>query len=85
VLCSLSRHVRRKPSADLEDPDVTIIANVLGPRTALGLSRKTWKQQRIEKAAKPLRISTGSLLRPGARTALKTHKKQFYLLTRRYL
>ncbi len=38
----------RKPSVDLEDPDITVVAEVLGPRTALGISRKTWKQQKIE-------------------------------------
>lgn len=32
----------RPPHVDLEDPDVTVTAEVLGPSTVVGISRKNW-------------------------------------------
>jgi tRNA(Ser,Leu) C12 N-acetylase TAN1 len=34
-----------RPGVDLRDPDVLVIAEVLGPTTAIGLVRKAWKTQ----------------------------------------
>jgi tRNA(Ser,Leu) C12 N-acetylase TAN1 len=33
---------------DLEDPDVTVVAEVLGPWTAIGISKKVWKETKME-------------------------------------
>jgi tRNA(Ser,Leu) C12 N-acetylase TAN1 len=32
------------PGVDLEDPDIRVIAEVLGPLTAVGIQRKAWRQ-----------------------------------------
>jgi len=32
-----------KPSVDLKNPDVTIVAEVLGPITAVGIARRAWR------------------------------------------
>jgi len=31
------------PEVDLDDPDITVVAEVLGPNTAMGVSRKAWR------------------------------------------
>ena len=39
---ALERAHGRPPHVDLEDPDVTVTAEVLGPSTVVGISRKRW-------------------------------------------
>jgi hypothetical protein len=34
-----------KPSVRLRDPDVAVVAEVLGPTTAVGIARRTWREQ----------------------------------------
>jgi tRNA(Ser,Leu) C12 N-acetylase TAN1 len=38
------------PQVDLADPDVKVIAEVLGPSTAVGIVRKAWRA-RVEPAS----------------------------------
>jgi tRNA(Ser,Leu) C12 N-acetylase TAN1 len=33
-----------KPSVNLKNPDVTVVAEVLGPITAVGISRRAWRE-----------------------------------------
>jgi tRNA(Ser,Leu) C12 N-acetylase TAN1 len=39
----LERHYGKPPQVDLTDPDVRVIAEVLGPTTAVGIVRKAWR------------------------------------------
>jgi tRNA(Ser,Leu) C12 N-acetylase TAN1 len=46
----LERRFGRAPRVDLGDPDVMVAAEVLGPRTAVGVVRRAW---RVAPAATP--------------------------------
>lgn len=47
IWLALQEHHGSRPTVNLEDPDVLVLAEVLGPRTAIGIVRKSWtKQQR---------------------------------------
>jgi len=39
---ALEGKYEKKPIVDLDDPDVTVVAEVLGPNTAIGIVRKAW-------------------------------------------
>jgi len=41
VFAALERRHGARPAVDLEDPDVTVVAEVLGRRTAIGVVRKS--------------------------------------------
>lgn len=43
IYVALEQKDNRKPTVTLTDPDVTIIAEVLGPSTLIGLLRKDWR------------------------------------------
>lgn len=45
---ALEQKYRKKPLVDLEDPDVAVVAEVLGPSTAIGISKRAWKVARVE-------------------------------------
>ena len=44
---ALEQKYGKKPSVDLEDPDVAVVAEVLGPWTAIGISKKAWKEMKV--------------------------------------
>jgi tRNA(Ser,Leu) C12 N-acetylase TAN1 len=43
IWAALREKYGEKPNVDLEDPDVTLVAEVLGPNTAIGIVRKAWR------------------------------------------
>jgi tRNA(Ser,Leu) C12 N-acetylase TAN1 len=43
VLDALERSLGARPRVDLEHPDVTIVAEVLGPETAIGVVLRSWR------------------------------------------
>jgi tRNA(Ser,Leu) C12 N-acetylase TAN1 len=43
IWTALQRKYEKIPSVDLEEPDVTVLAEVLGPNTAIGIVRKAWR------------------------------------------
>jgi tRNA(Ser,Leu) C12 N-acetylase TAN1 len=40
---ALEQKQGKRPVVDLDDPDITIIAEVMGPNTAIGILRKAWR------------------------------------------
>ena len=44
IWAELKRKYGKEPKVDLEHPDVTVVAEVLGPNTAVGLLRKAWHE-----------------------------------------
>ncbi|HLF84309.1 MAG TPA: THUMP domain-containing protein [Blastocatellia bacterium] len=40
---TLQQKYGTEPAVDLDEPDITVVAEVLGPNTAMGISRKTWR------------------------------------------
>jgi tRNA(Ser,Leu) C12 N-acetylase TAN1 len=42
IWTALEGKYRKKPAVDLDDPDVTVVAEVLGPNTAIGIVRTAW-------------------------------------------
>jgi hypothetical protein len=45
---ALQQKYGKEPLVDLEDPDVSVVAEVLGPWTAIGISKKVWRQTKME-------------------------------------
>ncbi|MBI2999245.1 MAG: hypothetical protein HYY46_12500 [Deltaproteobacteria bacterium] len=45
IWTALKEKHRVKPNVRLKDPDVAVVAEVLGPLTAVGISRKAWREQ----------------------------------------
>jgi tRNA(Ser,Leu) C12 N-acetylase TAN1 len=45
---ALEQKYGKKPSVDLDDPNVTVVAEVLGPWTAIGVSKKAWKAMKLQ-------------------------------------
>jgi tRNA(Ser,Leu) C12 N-acetylase TAN1 len=43
IWTALQKKFEKKPDVDLEEPDVTVFAEVLGPITAIGIVRKAWR------------------------------------------
>ena len=43
IWAALQEKYGKKPNVDLEDPDITVVAEVLGPNTAIGIIRKAWR------------------------------------------
>jgi hypothetical protein len=41
--CALETKYNTKPKVDLKNPDITVIAEILGPITAIGISRREWR------------------------------------------
>jgi len=48
----LQQKYGKRPKVDLKDPDVTIIVEVLGPITAVGILKKTWQSPPSEQPPK---------------------------------
>jgi len=44
IWVALQKKYGKKPNVDLEDPDVTVVAEVLGPNSAIGIIRKAWRE-----------------------------------------
>jgi tRNA(Ser,Leu) C12 N-acetylase TAN1 len=42
----------KKPVVDLDEPDVTVVAEVLGPVTMIGVLRKAWRATPSERPGK---------------------------------
>jgi tRNA(Ser,Leu) C12 N-acetylase TAN1 len=42
----------KKPVVDLDEPDVTVVAEVMGPVTIVGVLRKTWRATPSERPGK---------------------------------
>jgi tRNA(Ser,Leu) C12 N-acetylase TAN1 len=42
IWTALQRKYDKKPAVDLDDPDVMVVAEVLGPNTTIGIVRKAW-------------------------------------------
>lgn len=63
---ALERRHGRPPHVDLEDPDVTVTAEALGPWTAVGISKKSWSTHArgIEATAGSESHSTASSVDP---------------------
>jgi tRNA(Ser,Leu) C12 N-acetylase TAN1 len=47
IWATLQRRYGKELSVDLKDPDVTVIAEVLGPNTGVGILRKSWRASAI--------------------------------------
>jgi tRNA(Ser,Leu) C12 N-acetylase TAN1 len=50
---ALEEELRRKPTVDLTNPDVTVVAEVLGPTTGVGVFRNSWRRFTTEGPAEP--------------------------------
>ena len=48
IWVALRERYGERPKVDLSDPDVTIVADVLGPMTVIGIQRKAWGARREE-------------------------------------
>jgi tRNA(Ser,Leu) C12 N-acetylase TAN1 len=48
---ALEKKHSRKAAVDLDDPQITIVAEVLGPVTSIGISRKSWRSGPVPGAA----------------------------------
>jgi tRNA(Ser,Leu) C12 N-acetylase TAN1 len=44
IWTALKQKYGKDPAVDLDDPEITVTAEVLGPNTAVGISRKAWKE-----------------------------------------
>jgi len=44
IWAALQEKYEKKPNVDLEDPDVTVVAEVLGLNSAIGIIRKAWRE-----------------------------------------
>jgi tRNA(Ser,Leu) C12 N-acetylase TAN1 len=42
IWTALEGKYEKKPAVDLDEPDVMVVAEVLGPNTAIGIVRKAW-------------------------------------------
>ena len=42
---ALETKYNKKPKVDLRNPDITVIAEILGPIAAVGISRRAWREQ----------------------------------------
>ena len=45
IWTALEGKYHKKPKVSLKDPDTTVVAEVLGPITAVGISRRAWRGQ----------------------------------------
>ncbi len=45
IWMALEEKHRAKPKVSLKNPDVAVVAEVLGPITAVGISRRAWREQ----------------------------------------
>ena len=45
IWADLKRKYGREPRVELKHPDVTVVVEVLGPKTAVGLLRKAWREE----------------------------------------
>jgi tRNA(Ser,Leu) C12 N-acetylase TAN1 len=43
IWTALERKHNKKPKVDLKSPDITVIAEILGPIAGVGVSRKSWR------------------------------------------
>lgn len=43
IFQALEEKYGAEPAVDLDDPDITVVAEVLGPTAALGIRRKSWR------------------------------------------
>lgn len=57
IWAALEEKHGERPRVDLVHPDVTIVAEVLGPVTEVGLSRATWRQP-LDRVSAPLGSDT---------------------------
>jgi putative pyruvate formate lyase activating enzyme len=60
IWVALRERDRVEPKVDLSDPDVTIVADVLGPVTVIGIQRKAWAQgaTKPEKRSDPPKLAS---------------------------
>lgn len=47
IWVALQQKYGKKPNVDLKNPDITVVAEVLGPNTAVGILRKAWRVSAI--------------------------------------
>ena len=45
IWVALEAKYNRKPRVNLKHPDLTVIAEILGPTAAVGISRRAWREQ----------------------------------------
>lgn len=45
IWLTLKEKYGKEPKVDLEHPDITVVAEVLGPNTAVGITRKSWQTE----------------------------------------
>ncbi|MEA1905162.1 MAG: THUMP domain-containing protein [Candidatus Hadarchaeota archaeon] len=45
IWLALKEKYGEEPKVDLEHPDITVVAEVLGPNTAVGIMRKSWQAE----------------------------------------
>ena len=43
IWVALQQKFGKRPNVDLKNPDITVVAEVLGPNTAVGILRKAWR------------------------------------------
>jgi tRNA(Ser,Leu) C12 N-acetylase TAN1 len=44
IWSALEGKYNKKPKVNLKNPDVTVIAEILGPTAAIGISRRAWRE-----------------------------------------
>ena len=44
IWTALEDKYNKKPKISLQNPDITVIAEILGPTAAIGISRKAWRE-----------------------------------------
>lgn len=53
IWLALRQKYGKRPKVALKNPDITVMAEVLGPRTAVGILRKAWREPERELATSP--------------------------------
>ena len=44
IWTALEQKYKKKPKVSLKDPDIKVIAEILGPTAAVGISRRAWRE-----------------------------------------
>lgn len=55
IWIAVQRKYEKEPRVDLKNPDVMVIAEVLGPNTAVGILRKAWRAGATQQAPRRTR------------------------------
>lgn len=45
IWIALERKYQKRPRVNLKNPNITVIAEILGPIAAIGISRREWREE----------------------------------------